>query len=476
MAEAIRFEDRMSDNDALMWNIERDPLLRSTIAVVWLLDRAPDRARFEEKIERATRTIPRLRQHVVSNPASIAPPRWEADPDFDLRYHLRWLRAPRSRDIAPRSDVRGELRDVLDFTAPVVMAGFDRARPLWELFVLEDMAQGRAAVLMKLHHSLSDGVGLVRMTEAMVERKPEPGRDRGPLPPLPETAPMTQGERFVDALGHEWRRQLGRMQRSVRAARTNLLGLMRDPAALARETAETAASIGRMLKPVSEPLSPIMRGRSLSLRLDTLELSTEKLRAAAKLVDGKLNDAFVAGVAGGLRMYHEAHGAPVESLRMTMPINVREGESARVAGNQFAPARFAVPVGITDPRARMSAIRELVAGQRAEPAIAMMGDISGVLNRLPTSVTTSLFGSMLKGIDFVTSNVPGPRFDVYLSGAKLESVFPFGPLSGSALNVTLFSYTDRSILGIASDPASVPDPELLLACLKRGFDEVLAGV
>ncbi len=476
MAEAIRFEDRMSDNDALMWNIEKDPLLRSTIAVVWLLDRAPDRARFEEKIERATRTIPRLRQHVVSNPASIAPPRWETDPDFNLRYHLRWLRAPRSRDIGPRSDVRGELRDVLDFTAPVVMSGFDRARPLWELFVLEDMAQGRAAVLMKLHHSLSDGVGLVRMTEAMVERKPEPGRDRGPLPPLPETAPMTQGERFVDALGHEWRRQLGRMQRSVRAARANLLGLMRDPGALARETAEAAASIGRMLKPVSEPLSPIMRGRSLSLHLDTLELSTEKLRAAAKLVDGKLNDAFVAGVAGGLRMYHEAHGAPVASLRMTMPINVREGENAKVAGNQFAPARFAVPVGITDPRARMAAIRELVAGQRAEPAIAMMADISGVLNRLPTSVTTSLFGSMLKGIDFVTSNVPGPRFDVYLSGAKLESVFPFGPLSGSALNVTLFSYTDRSILGIASDPASVPDPELLLACLKRGFDEVLAGV
>ncbi len=466
MADPILFEDRMSDSDALMWNIEKDPLLRSTIAVVWLLDRAPDRARFEAKIERATRTIPRLRQHVVSNPASIAPPRWETDPEFDLRYHLRWLRAPGA----------GELRDVLDFTSPVVMAGFDRARPLWELYVLEDMARGRAAVLMKLHHSLSDGVGLVRMTEAMVERKAEPGRDPGPLPPLAETAPMTQGERFVDALGHEWRRQLGRLQRSVRVARSNLLGLASDPGALLRETAEAAASVGRMLKPVSEPLSPIMRGRSLSLRLDTLELSTERLKAAAKLVDCKLNDAFVAGVTAGLRMYHEAHGAPVEQLRMTMPINVREGENAKVAGNQFAPARFAVPVGIADPRERMVAIRELVAGQRAEPAISMMADISGVLNRLPTSVTTSLFGSMLKGIDFVTSNVPGPRFEVFLSGAKLESVFPFGPLSGSALNITLFSYSDRSILGIASDPASVPDPDLLVACLHKGFDEVLTGV
>jgi diacylglycerol O-acyltransferase len=219
-----------------------------------------------------------------------------------------------------------------------------------------------------------------------------------------------------------------------------------------------------------------MRGRSLSVRLDTLELSTEKLRAAAKLADGKLNDAFVAGVAGGLRMYHEAHGAPVESLRMTMPINVREGENAQVAGNQFAPARFPVPVGIANPLERMAAIRGLVAEQRAEPALGMLADISGVLNRLPTSVTTSLFGSMLKGVDFVTSNVPGPRFEVFMSGAKLDSVFGFGPLSGAALNVTLFSYSDRSYLGIASDPASVPDPELLVACLRKGFDEVLTGV
>jgi len=466
MAEAIRFEDRMSDSDALMWNIEKDPLLRSTIAVVWLLDGAPDRARLDDKIERATRTIPRLRQHVVSNPASIAPPRWETDPSFDLRYHVRWLRAPGA----------GELRDVLDFAAPVVMAGFDRARPLWELYVLEGMAQGRAALVMKLHHSLSDGVGLVRMTEAMVERKREPGRDPGPLPPLTETPPMTQGARFVDALGHEWRRQLGRLERSARAARAGLIELARDPAALLREAAESAASVARMLKPVSEPLSSIMRGRSLSLHLSTLELPTEKLRAAAKLVDGKLNDAFVAGVAGGLRLYHEAHGAPVAGLRMTMPINVRGGETARVAGNQFVPARFSVPVDIVDPLERMRVIRELVAGQRAEPALGMLADVSGVLNRLPTSVTTSLFGSMLKGVDFVTSNVPGPRFEVFLSGAKLDSVYGFGPLSGAALNVTLFSYTDRSHLGIASDPAALPDPDLLVACMRRGFDEVLAGV
>jgi diacylglycerol O-acyltransferase len=124
----------------------------------------------------------------------------------------------------------------------------------------------------------------------------------------------------------------------------------------------------------------------------------------------------------------------------------------------------------------MRAIRTVVAEPRAEPALGLIADVSGVLNRLPASVTTSLFGSMLKGVDFVTSNVPGPRFDVYLSGARLESVFGFGPLTGAALNVTLFSYTDGSHLGISSDPAAIPDPDLLVACLRKGFDEVLAGV
>jgi diacylglycerol O-acyltransferase len=100
----MRFEHRMSDSDALMWHIEKDPLLRSTITVVWWLDRLPDRDRLEDKIERATRLIPRLRQRVVSNPYSIAPPRWEVDPNFDRKFHVRWLDAP----------ARGGVRSVLD--------------------------------------------------------------------------------------------------------------------------------------------------------------------------------------------------------------------------------------------------------------------------------------------------------------------------------------------------------------------------
>src|SRR5262245_20516815 len=87
MSGGVRFEHRMSDSDALMWHIEKDPLLRSTITVLWWLDRMPDRSRLEDKIERATRLIPRLRQRVVPSPYSIATPRWEIDPILDRRCH-----------------------------------------------------------------------------------------------------------------------------------------------------------------------------------------------------------------------------------------------------------------------------------------------------------------------------------------------------------------------------------------------------
>ena len=109
MAEEMRFDRRMSDADALMWAIEKDPLLRSTITAIAVLDRPPDRDRFTERMERASRLIPRLRQRAVGSPLVPAPPRWVVDPNFDLRYHLRWVQAP-----AP-----GTVRTLLDLAEPI---------------------------------------------------------------------------------------------------------------------------------------------------------------------------------------------------------------------------------------------------------------------------------------------------------------------------------------------------------------------
>jgi hypothetical protein len=158
---------------------------------------------------------------------------------------------------------------------------------------------------------------------------------------------------------------------------------------------------------------------------------------------------------------------------MVMPINLR-GEGATLGGNHFTPARFLVPLTIRDPAARMEEVGRRARAIRDEPAVALTDALAGVLNQLPTAVTTTLFGAMLKGADFVTSNVPGAPFPIYLAGAELERMYPFGPLSGAAVNVTLLSHCGTCCVGINTDAVAIPDTAEFTKSLEAGVDEILA--
>ena len=121
-------------------------------------------------------------------------------------------------------------------------------------------------------------------------------------------------------------------------------------------------------------------------------------------------------------------------------------------------------------RERMRTIRDLVKQQRSEPALPLVDEIASLMSRFPTAVSAAAFGTMLKGVDFITSNVPGPPFDVYLAGARVERILGFGPLSGAAVNLTLFSYNGELGVGINTDKAAVPDPDRLRSYLLDEFE------
>jgi diacylglycerol O-acyltransferase len=277
----------------------------------------------------------------------------------------------------------------------------------------------------------------------------------------------------VDAWQHTQRRALGLARRSLGIAAGAALTTASDPIGSGVNVLEAAQSAGRLLKPAPSPMSPIMTGRSLSQRFDTLTVPLTDAKLAAKSAGGRLNDAFVAGVAGGFRRYHDMHGAPASALRMSMPISIRNEATENQAGNQFSPARFPVPLTVRDAVHRMKVVSDLVARARHEPALALTQPLAGALNRLPREITTALFGSMLKGVDFVTSNVPGAPFPVYLAGARIQSQFAFGPMTGAAANVTLLSYIDELNIGFNMDPAAIPDMAEFMDCMRDGFDEVL---
>lgn len=465
MAEhEIRFDDRMSDADALMWAIEKDPALRSTITSVFIFDKAIDRDLLVRRFERMSRVVPRLRQRVRSNLMSIAPPRWEVDPHFDLAFHLWWVRCPGKHTIT----------EVMRLAEPIAMSGFDRARPQWRATVVEGLTGGQSALIMKLHHAITDGVGGMKLQLELLDvERDAPERE---LPPLPDVHVMSQPERFVDAFQHLQRRQLGIVKRSAGAVPAGVLSAIGDPAGAMSSTTELVSSVGRVLRPATHPLSPLMTGRSLSYRFDTVTLPLDQMKKAAKRAGGKLNDAFVGGVARGLHLYHDRHGVDCEELRMAIPISVRTAEMEDVAGNAFVPARLEIPIDIDDPIELMAEMRSLVGGARAEPANELVDPLSNILNRLPTTAITALFGSMVKSVDFTTSNVPGAPFPVYLGGARMVAQFPFGPLAGAALNITLLSYQNDLNIGINADPEAVPDGRVLHECLVQGFDDILALV
>jgi diacylglycerol O-acyltransferase / wax synthase len=457
-----RFSAHMSDADALMWNIEKDPVLRSTIVACGVLDQAPDFDRLRARLLRASNAIPRLRQRVQSPPMRIGPPRWSVDPDFDLDFHLRRVRIPEP----------GTTRQLLDVLAPIASASFDRARPLWECLIVEGLEDGRAAMVMKVHHAVTDGVGGIELLSQLVDLEREaPMPEHGPRVPEPDA--MGGADLIRDSLSHTARRMLGIAARTpgtvVRAANT----AVRDPLTAALVTADTVRSIGRMLAPATTPMSPLMQGRGLGRRLDAFDLTMDDMKRAAKAANGSLNDVFVAGAVGGLMRFHERYGDEVAELRMTMPINIRtEGDDS--GGNQFVPARFPVPANVADPAERMQAINALVKGWRQEPALGLTSTLAGVLNRLPTSTTTALFGGMLKCVDFVTSNVPGAPIPVFLAGAKVDRFYAFGPPSGAGVNITLMSHVDTCCIGVVSDTTAVPDTDALIDDLRAGYDEVLA--
>ena len=452
-------EVHMRDTNAFAWYMEQDPLLRSTVVVVLMLDRAPDWDRLTERLERLTRISPGFRQKVVQPPLRLATPRWVVDPDFDLSWHVRRFEAA-----SPRT-----LETVLQFARKTGMAGFDRDRPLWEATFIEQLEGGRTAVVLKVHHSLTDGVGGMDIARLLFDVEPNPA-ELGPLPEAPAGENLDTVDLVRDAFGHNWNRFLGLSREVLTSAPGTAANAVLHPRETASEAVSTVQAVARFLQPAETTLSPVMTERHMAWHYDVLQLPLEDILQAAHAAGAKLNDAFLAGVTAGLRMYHNHHGEPVDELRVTMPISIRKPGDA-IGGNRITLMRFKVPVSITDPGERMRETHDRCEPMKTDRSLPFTDVLAGALNLLPRAYV----GGMLKHIDFLASNVPGIPIPLYLAGAEVDSFYAFGPTIGAALNVTLMSYRGTCFVGINIDTAAVPDPAVLMECMRDGFDEVLSS-
>jgi WS/DGAT/MGAT family acyltransferase len=455
-------DDRMSDVEALMWNVEKDPHLDPTFGSVTILDRRPDLERLRRRLIRMVDRIPRLHQRVVPALGRLAPPAWQDDPEFDIDYHFRHLGLP-----AP-----GSRRQLLDFATQFVRDPFDRTRPLWEFVVVEGVEGDRAALVQKMHHTITDGEGGVRMSEQFIDvERDAPDIDEVEIELAPPPADSNVVETAVDTLGHTWRRTLGIAQRATSSAAESLAHPDRL-ASFGPDLLEMARSAIRQLTVTDPAHSPLWLERSLRRRLEVIDVPFDDARTAAKALGGSLNDFFVAGAAGGAGAYHRQLGAPVDSLRMAMPVSTRTDRSA--GGNAFVPTRAVIPIP-NDPVERFEVIHRQLEETKHEKVIGVVSQLAGVLNLLPTSVLARFTLEQARTVDFTTSNVRAAPFDLFIAGAHIEATYPMGPLSNTAFNLTMMSYRGELNMGLHIDTGAIAEPERLRDCIADSYAQLIAA-
>ncbi|BBX91661.1 wax ester/triacylglycerol synthase family O-acyltransferase [Mycolicibacterium boenickei] len=457
--DAAGLPEELSAVDQLLHRGEANPRTRSGILGVEILDTTPDWERFRARLDYASRKVLRLRQKVVMPTLPTAAPRWVVDPDFNLDYHVRRVRVPEP----------GTLRDVFDLAEIALQSPMDISRPLWSATLVEGLAGGRAATILHLSHAVSDGVGIVEMFANIydLERDPEP---TGPAP-LPIPQDLSPNDLMREGISRLPGSIAGGVLGALGQAARTVTKVVRDPVSAVNGVVDYAMSGARVMGPAAHP-SPLLRRRSLSSRTEAIDIPFSDLHRAAKAAGGSINDAYLAGLCGALRLYHDAKGISIETLPMAVPVNLRS-EDDPAGGNRFAGVNLAAPVGIVDAETRIKAVRSQMMSKREERAIDIVGSIAPVLGLLPDAVLETVAGSVVNS-DVQASNVPVYPGDTFIAGAKILRHYGIGPLPGVAMMVVLISRSGYITVTTRYDRAAISDEKLFAQCLLAGFDEVLA--
>lgn len=472
-----RIEHRMSDAEALMWNVEKDPWLNPSGAAITLLDGPVDAEDFRQTMEAAVAGLPRLHQRVVPGIGRLATPVWVPDAEFDIDYHVRWLRLPKP----------GTERQLFDLAAQLYQEPFDRTRPLWRYVMIEGLKGGKAAIWSIVHHVVADGIGQMRMAEMYQQLSPD-----DPPPPavdleaviaaaLEQDAPLQVGgdlgesvyESTVGTMAHLTRRQLGAARRLAEEVAAwpgdpnRAVEKMSDAITAARSTVSGALGSGEEVSGGS----PLWKNRSRHRHLEAVRIKLDHLKRASKRVDATINDLFLAGMIEGAVRYHADRGVEVDAFNTSFVLSTRTDKAA--GGNSFTPVPVQVPGGPMSLAERIGDVSERIAAKREESSHGGgMGALAGVANLLPTSVVTRAARARAAHMDFATSNLRGAPIPLYVSGALVTDVLSMGPVAGTACNATAMSYNGLFSTGLFIDPVAIDAPGDFRDAIDDAFREI----
>jgi diacylglycerol O-acyltransferase / wax synthase len=411
---------------------------------------------FEELRDHIARRLcraPRYRQRLAGVPLGLNAPSWVDAEDFDIADHV--LHST-SRDVRELADMA--------FSVPL-----NRRRPLWEMWIADQLADGRIGVVGKAHHCLVDGIAAVELAGLLLDPSPNPAApEPDPWSPQPAPGPL---DRVAGGV-----RDLMTGQAGMLAAQARAVSRPRRLFRFAEDARRAASALAGSLDPappaplINEPISPLRRLALFSRPL-------EDLRTIKRSFATTLNDAVLAVCAGGVRDFMMARGVEPERLKTMVPVNVRGDDAAADLGNRISFIFVDLPCDEPDPVERLARIHAATSERKAAGNPRGADSVLRALGFAPRPVQAlaAHAAASSRAYNLTISNIPGPPDTVWMRGCQLEAAHPVIPLSDRhALSIGLTTIGDGAHFGVYCDRKRIPDADMLAGRIDLAVDELLA--
>ncbi|HEY1356774.1 MAG TPA: wax ester/triacylglycerol synthase family O-acyltransferase [Thermoleophilaceae bacterium] len=438
--------DRLSSIDASFLAQEREGSHMHIGGVMIFEGPAPSGNDLQDHIASRLHLVPRYRQKLAFPRFEMGRPLWIDDPRFNIDYHVRQTALP-----AP-----GTLEQLRLLAARIFSQRLDRSKPLWEIWLVEGLEDGRFALINKTHHCLVDGVSGVDLTAVLFDLDREPAEKPAPAEEWVPGPEPTDAEIVAEGV-----RDLVKAPLGLAGAAADVV---QHPGATLERGREVAEGLGEVAWGIvnSPPRTPLNVNIGPHRRIRWLSAPLDELKAVKNGLGGTVNDAFLALVTGALRRWLLGRGLRAEGveLRGCVPVSVRSPDDDGRLGNQITMMTCPLPVYADEPEERFEIVSEAMRGLKHSKQALGAEVIAGLQDFAPPTVfaQASRLNFSTRLYNLLVTNVPGPQFPLYLLGSELLELVPVPFLAPEkALAIAIMSYNGKVDIGLMGDYDAMPD-------------------
>ncbi len=415
-------------------------------------------------IESRLHLVPRYRQKLAFPPLTQARPVWIDDPHFNPGYHVRHTALPEPASLEQLRNLAGR----------VLAQRLDRGKPLWEIWLVDNVEGGRFAMITKTHHCLVDGVSGVDIATVLFDAAADPDPPPEPPPPWFPRPEPSAATLMADALAERASAPLDAMRVAVDA--------LTHPEKTAEQLGRAAYGFGAMLRAGLQgaPPSPYNVEIGPHRRFAWADGELAQFKAIKTRLGGTVNDVVLTVVTGALRTHMQANDHDVDGveLKAMVPVSVRAEAERGALGNRVTSMFAPLPVYAEDPVERFEIVHEAMKGLKESGQAVGAELLTELADFAPPTVLSqaSRLQSSQRAFNVVVTNVPGPQFPLYMLGRKLLRIYPQVPLvRNTALGIAIMSYVGTLNFGLLGDFDALPDLDDLAAALRDAIAELAAA-